>query len=307
MTHGPVPLGFVVLTAALLVSTVHAADTRDAEDPAAVSAPDEPSGAQADSPTPARPYGFRTLGRDTRYLFTRPAHLDRQGWTRLGATLAAAGGLFALRHEIRDFSQEHLSTGRTRLLDDVRGIMGGPGLAVGLSLATWAASFATHEDREKETAQLLLESLGYSVAVAGVGQFVLASERPREGVHVHFFHLHGHGVSGDASIAASIVAPIRRQYLRIDPDDTRGRRFLKRAGTGLLYGGAILTAWQRVNSESHWAPDAFLGLANGFAVGEMLCDAHALARERRVAFSVVPVRGGGTAARISFDPDRAPH
>ncbi len=223
----------------------------------------------------------------------------------MGATLAAAAGLFALRHEIRDYAQEHRSPGRDRLLDDVRGVMAGPGLAVALSLASWSASFATHDDREKETAQLLLESLGYSSLLAGAGQFVLSSERPRDGSEVRFFRLHGHGISGDAAIAASIAAPLRRQYLRLDPDDGPGIRFLKRAGTGLLYGGAVLTAFQRVNSESHWAPDAFLGLATGFTVGEILSDAHANDRERRVAFSVVPVRGGGAAARFSFEPGRA--
>jgi hypothetical protein len=137
-----------------------------------------------------------------------------------------------------------------------------------------------------------------------VGQFVLASERPKNGDEVHFFRIHGHGVSGDAAIAASIVAPIRRQYLVVRPEDGRGRRFLKRAGTGLLFGGAVLTAWQRVSSDSHWASDAFLGLALGLGVGETLCDAHA--GGRRTALSVGPAPGGGVMALLRLDSRRRP-
>ncbi len=258
------------------------------------------------APPATKPYGFRALGRDSRYLFTRPAKLDRKGWTRVGLTLSAAGGLFALRREIQDEVREHPSESRSRVLDGARGVMGGPGLAAGLALVSWSASFATHDDREKETAQLLLTSLGYSALVAAAGQYVLSSQRPREGNEVHFFRAGGHGISGDAAIAASIVAPLRRQYLRVRPGDGALRRVLKRAGTGLLYAGAVLTAAQRVNSDAHWAPDAFLGLATGLTVGETICDAHEGARDRQVSFSVSPMSRGGTVALFRFVPERRP-
>ena len=38
--------------------------------------------------------------------------------------------------------------------------------------------------------------------------------------------------------------------------------------------GAALTAYQRIDSDSHWAPDAFLGMMTGLAMGEILCEAH---------------------------------
>ena len=51
------------------------------------------------------------------------------------------------------------------------------------------------------------------------------------------------------------------------------KRWLKRGALGLLYAGAGLTALQRIDDDKHWAPDVFLGLVNGFTVGEMLCHA----------------------------------
>jgi hypothetical protein len=57
------------------------------------------------------------------------------------------------------------------------------------------------------------------------------------------------------------------------PRDGRPKRWLKRGATGLLYAGAGLTALQRIDDDKHWAPDVFLGLVNGFTVGEMLCHA----------------------------------
>jgi membrane-associated phospholipid phosphatase len=144
-------------------------------------------------------------------------------------------------------------------------------VAPGLALVAWGSSFVTGDVREKETAQMLLTSAGMAAAIASAGSFVLATERPEDGDDVDFFQANGHGVSLDASLAASIVPPLRCQYLRVRPEDGRARRWLKRTGLGLLYAGAGLTALQRIDDDKHWAPDVFLGLVNGFTVGEMLC------------------------------------
>ena len=216
--------------------------------------------------------GWERLKEDVRLVVTKPAHLDAAGKRQALYVTGATLGLYGLRHEIRREVQEGKSESRSNLLQHARWMSRGAAAPV-LALGAWGASFFTHDPREKETAQLLLTSAGLSAAMAGVGSFVLASERPEDGDAVHVFRTDGHGVSLDASLAAAIVPPLRCQYLRVRAEDGRAKRWLKRGALGLLYAGAGLTALQRIDDDKHWAPDVFLGLVNGFTVGEMLCHA----------------------------------
>ena len=252
------------------------------------------------------PYGFHQIGRDARYLVTRPFHLDQRGWMKVAATLGTTVILYADREVIRDTAQEHRTETRDNFFQEPR-IMGKGAFAPSLALISYGASFATHDDREKETAVLLLESMAFSAVVVGLGQVVLSTERPEEGNDVDFFARRGHGVSGDAALAASVVPVLKNQYLLVRPGDGGGRRFWKRTATGLLYTGAFLTGYQRINNDKHWAPDVFLGLVTGFTVGQILCDSHDRTRQEersRVAVTAVP---GGIGVRITLGrngPDR---
>jgi hypothetical protein len=248
--------------------------------------PDEP----ADEEQPLKPYGLRRLGYDSRYLLSRPFNLDRADRKRFGVTLAVAASLFLLREEIQEVVQENRSPSRSDLLDDVR-VMGHGRFAPALALSFYLSSFLTDDGREKETAQMLLESMAFSAAGAALGSYVLASERPEEGDSVHFFSTEGHGVSLDAALAASVVEPLRCQYLRVEPHDSGWIRFWKRSGSGLLYTGAALTALQRLDDDKHWAPDAFLGVMTGLAVGRTLCEAHDKREPKRVRVTAWPSDG----------------
>ena len=245
------------------------------------------------------PHGFRQIGLDVRYLATRPFHLDRLGWMKVAATFGTAAILYSDRELIRDMAQERRTAGRDDFLQKPR-IMGKAAFAPSLALISYGASFATHDDREKETAVLLLESMVLTAAVVGLGQSVFSTQRPEEGDDVQYFSRRGHGFSGDAGLAASVVPVLKNQYLLVRPGDTGGRRFWKRTATGLLYTGAILTGYQRINNDRHWAPDVFLGLVTGFTVGQILCDSHDRTRQEarsRVALTAVP---GGIGLRITL-------
>ena len=292
-----------VLAAALLsglILPLAAPVGRAADDDTAPTAALLDSAAEED-PAPGSPklYGFHQIGLDAKYLFTRPFNLDRKGRIKVAVTAGTAGALFLLRNRIRDRVQDHRTDGRDQFLDNVR-VMGDGGIAPALALVSYGVSFLTHDTREKETAVLLLESMAFTGAGVGLGQFVLSSERPVYGNDVRFFHGGGHGFSGDAGLAASIVPILRRQYLIVKPADGGALRFWKRGAAGLLYTGAILTAYQRVNSDRHWAPDAFLGSVTGFTVGEILCDSHDLTKqgkERRAHLELVP---GGIGLGVAF-------
>ena len=273
-----------------------------------VHAEDLPSSAAAETTQPSNPppptrYGFQQMVFDLKYVVKRPFNLDKQDGLWIGGTFAVAGTLFAYRENIRDRVLDHQSEGMTNLLDDVS-IMSKGAFAPALALAAYGTSFLTENDREKETALLLIESAALSQLGAFIGQTVIASERPPD-TSVQLFHVGGHGFSGDAALAASVVPPLRRQYLRVGTDDSTLTAVLKWAGTALLYGGAALAAYQRVYSDSHWAPDAFLGMMTGLAVGEVLCEAHDKAdREReealkrpRVTVGAIP---GGLIVNVRF-------
>ncbi len=247
----------------------------------------------------AHPYGFKQIGLDARYLVTRPAHLDRNGILKVALTVGTTGILYLYREEIRNWVQVHNDPEREEFVNQVR-VMGKGAFAPTLALIAYGSSFVTKNPREKETAVLLLESMGFTGIATGVGQAVLATPRPEDGDEIDFFARRGHGVSGDAALAACVVPILSRQYLTIHEGDGPGLRFGKMSGAALLYAGAFLTGYQRLADDKHWAPDVFLGLVTGFAVGQMLSDSHeksSMEPSLHVQFSAGP---GTFQARFTF-------
>ena len=241
---------------------------------------------------PFPPYGWRQIKYDAKYLGYRATHWTRDDLKTAGLVAGGTLGLYAIRDEVRDHIQEHRDPDRSEFLSDVRN-MGNGTTSAAVALTAWLASYATDNPREKETALLIVESAAYSSLVTGVGQFVLAAERPRDGDDVDFFRTGGHGVSLDVALAAALVPPLRRQYLRVDSDDGTGLKAWKWTASTLLYTGVALTAWQRMDSDAHWLPDVALGAATGLSVGAAVGRAHDRAqgidrarREGRVRFAV---------------------
>ncbi len=258
-----------------------------------------PSSGATPAPSEPHPYGWHQIGRDARYLARYPFHLDQRGWLKVAATFGTAAILYIDRVAIRNAVQERRTTGGENFLEQPR-TMGKGAFAPSLALISYGASFATHDDREKETAVLLLESMAFTGVLVGIGQFVLSTERPDQGKEINYFHWGGHGVSGDAALASSVVPVLRNQYLRVHPGDGGGLRAWKYSATGLLYAGAFLTAYQRVYSDKHWAPDAFLGSVTGFTVGQMLCDSHQQVRNEAKVHAEVGAIPGGIGLKLTF-------
>jgi hypothetical protein len=274
--------------------------------PPAVPAPaprEEQSGERHDpDEVPKKPYGWKQLRFDLRYIARRPANLTDSDQRALVAVAGTTALLYVFREDIQDAWRRNSSESRTDFLNSAR-VMGGGGFAPALALAAWGASFLTDNEREKETAQLLMESWALAAVGSGVGSFVLAAERPEDGNAIQIFDLEGHGVSYDVSVAASVIPPLRRQYLRVRPGDGTKLRILKHGLSALLYGGMVLTALQRIDADKHWAPDVFLGMVNGLGVGTLLGQARddAERRRSRVALSAQP---GGMAVTWTLSLDR---
>jgi hypothetical protein len=260
--------------------------------------PPEPSPAPVDDLC-AHPTGFKRFACDSRALGRTLTLRDPRDRYRALGVLAGAGVLFAERRDIQEYSMDHRSASRTRVYDRARNL-GKGGAAPLFAGALYLTGKISGDSYHTESAQILLESMLYGGLLALTGQVVIASDRPEDGTAVRTLHSNGHGVSGDVALAAAAVAPLDRRYLRIKPNDGRGRKFLKVTGRSLLYTALALTAVQRVDADKHWAPDVFLGAAAGLTAGYSICSAHepppndALRDRAAGSFrpTLVPISGG---------------
>ena len=131
-------------------------------------------------------YGFRQIGFDAKYLFTRPFHMERKGRIKAAATAGTVLALYLVRDGIREKAQEQRNESRNKFLQGVR-TMGKGAFAPSLALVSYLSSFITHNNREKETAFLLMESMVFTGVITAAGQYILATERPEDGDDIHFF------------------------------------------------------------------------------------------------------------------------
>jgi membrane-associated phospholipid phosphatase len=226
------------------------------------------------------PVTWRQVGRDARYVFGRPAHLDGRGWTRLGVSLGIGAGLYAVRDDVRDFARDHYDQTPGGVLDGAR-LMGRTAAPLLLAGGFFIAGAAGDSARAKETGSVVLETLFFASAITGVSQRVLATQRPRQGDDVTWFGSGGgHSVSGDVTVAASMLAPIIDRYL-LDEDDSGAVRGWKRIGAIAMYGTVGLVALQRIHVDAHYLPDVYFGYLNGLMVGKMIVDSRKGGREWR--------------------------
>jgi len=244
---------------------------------AAEDAPQEPH----DGPAADAPVTWRQVGRDAKYVFGRPAHLDGRGWTRLGVSIGLGAGLYAVRDEVRDFAHDHDDQTPGGVLDTAR-LMGRTAAPLLVAGGFFLAGAVGDSARARETGSVVLETLTFASAITGVSQRILATQRPRKGDDIVWFGSGGgHSVSGDVTVAASMLAPIIDRYLLVDENDGGGARAWKRIGAGAMYGTVGLVALQRIHAEAHYLPDVYFGYLNGLMVGKMIVDSRKGGREWR--------------------------
>jgi len=217
----------------------------------------------------------RQIAYTSRFLFHRLFHVPTRAssyWTIggiLGASAVLGHNKYSVQREFLEIDGEESDE-----ISATAKLLGNAGTVPAAGLALLLHGLAFRSPRTHETGLMVMESALYTSLFTGLGQFVFSEERPPDGGDLEFFRRGGHGVSGHASIAASIAAPLSRGLFRIDSDDGRWARFGKRFGKVLAYGVPTLTGLSRIHDDRHYAWNVLLGLGIGYAVGDTVADAH---------------------------------
>ena len=216
-------------------------------------------------------FGFATW-----MVASSPARLDRYSAVKLGGVLLVGGVLFALDEQI----QEELQAGGEpqglyAAVTDLGNFIEPVSLQSNTN-AYWAGAavlgYLTRQDWLRDPTKQIL----YSHWIGGLGRQlagrVVGRSRPEAGAGPYEFDPGG-GTSFPSghSAAAFEIAYVLSHHIH------------RRPATIVLYGLAALTAFQRVESNSHWMSDAWFGAAWGYLVAKTVVSA-----EESDRFEVVP-------------------
>ncbi len=262
--------------------------------PAAAQAPavDADTVSRPASPAPLRPihdFGGAVVdfGRD--FWEVLPTGYDRDRAVRLAGVLAVGAVLFVLDDEITGRLREHEPGTLRRGIREVGDTFAPLGM-MGNTNVYYAATAATAYLLRFERIQLAAKELLFSHWIAGltrksVGRLV-GRRRPDEGADATTFDV-GEGTSFPSGHTSTIfqVAHVLSHHIDRAPV------------TVALYGIAGTVAFQRLDAESHWASDVWIGAAWGLAVSHAV-----VGREERDRMGVViaPAPSGGLSLGVGL-------
>lgn len=233
----------------------------------------------------------KDFGKATWLVASAPAHLDRDSALRLGGVVLVGGVLFAFDQEISDaLDAEANPEGNGGVLRRIGDFIEPMGLQGDTNIYFAGASvlgYLTRQDWIKNPAKQIL----YSQWIGGMGRqivgHVVGRHRPSEGRGPYAFEF-GEGTSfpsGHSAVAFEL-AYVLSHHINWRPASV------------LLYGLAGTMAFQRVDSNSHWASDAFFGSAWGYFVAKTV-----VASEESDRVSIEPlldVGSGRTGIGVRF-------
>ena len=171
------------------------------------------------------------------------------------------------------------------------------GMAIGGAL--YAGGLALDIHAMRETGRIVVEALAIAGVITTVTKSLTGRSRPftEDGPWmfraVQIDNLHLSFPSGHATVAWAVSAVLA---VRIDTP----------IASGVLYGLALATAFQRMDRDQHWASDVLLGSAIGFSVGKAVVrmhDARVASAQASLEWDVAPLLGGernGLALSVRF-------
>ena len=220
--------------------------------------------------------GLRSFAGDAWATVSWPAHMTRQDAWRVGGTLAVGAVLFTMDQEITDWvhrndDAEFLRQAReTGEFIEPMGLMGktNPYWLAGMTLG-----WATRQGRMERMFQELLFSHWIAGAVRNAGEYLIGRRRPDEGITGADGSFEPFGArafdprvgtslpSGHASTVVQVAAVLSHHIDRWP-------------ATVALYTLAGTLAYQRIQSDKHWASDVWIGSAVGWGVAQIVIRRH---------------------------------
>lgn len=222
-----------------------------------------------------------TVVRDFRDVAAWPLTLGRENLLGLASYAVFAGGLYANKREVNEGVQSLLDWDEGTREGSLQGFkfLGDHGVVAGAGALLVVSGLELGSPREVETGVMILESYAFTGLFTLAGQFILSEERPRDGGTMGFFKPDGHGVSGHAALAASLVGPVSRQYLGRNSGDGRLATLGKQVARIALWTMPFLTGISRIESNDHYAWNVLLGLSIGYGTGHLVARSHEIARQ----------------------------
>lgn len=245
--------------------------------------------AVTDSVRPLRPIhdlggAFVDFASDGWAVLSTPSRLDASGWGKVGGTLAVGGLLFLVDDEINSRLNEEPRSGFHNGLRDVGDFFEPMGL-MGKTNVFYAAFATVGYFTRQDRIQRPFKQLIYAHWIAGVSRQLMARGigrvRPRDGGTSTTFDF-GEGKSLPSGHSSSVaqVAYVLSHHIDWTP------------ATIALYGMAGSVLFQRVDSGAHWASDAWLGAAYGWAVARIVVEVEEGRLAEGTSLTVVPSAAG---------------
>lgn len=188
-------------------------------------------------------------------------HLELRWWHPVVAA-AGIGTLLALDEPVQAFVQNH----RSERLDGVAGFathFHAPTVFAVGSVGAMSLGLLADEPRLAETGLQILGAYGLSSAMMIATKWAAGRGRPSTGPDDHLA-MRWFGGGGDSSFpsgAATVVFSLAT---------TLSDAVDHPAVTTLLYAGATLNAWARVNDDRHWLSDVALGALYGVTAAKLV-------------------------------------
>ncbi len=238
---------------------------------------------------PLRDFGGAVLDFGHDFWEVLPTGYDQERALRLAGVLAVAAALYTVDDEITARLRDH-DPGTLRAgLRDVGDAFEPLGM-MGNTNVYYAATATIAYFLRFERVQLAAKELMFSHWIAGltrksVGRLV-GRRRPDDGADASTFDS-GNGTSFPSGHTSTIfqVAHVLSHHIDRTP------------ATVALYGIAGAVAFQRLDAESHWASDVWVGAAWGLAVSHAV-----VAREERGRLNLMlaPAPSGGLSLGVGF-------
>lgn len=203
----------------------------------------------------------KDFGTATWLVASSPARMDRRSALEFGGVLLVGGALFALDEEIRDGLDAKVNPeGNGGFLREVGDFVEPLGLQGDTNVYFAGAAvlgYLTHQDWIKIPARQIL----YSQWIGGMGRqlagHIVGRHRPSEELGPYAFET-GEGTSfpsGHSAVAFELAYVLSHHIHRWP-------------ASVVLFGLAGTIAFQRADSNSHWASDAWIGSAWGLLVAK---------------------------------------